>query len=42
LQRLVRPTLAEAGCVAYELNESKSEPGHFLFYEVWNIFRLRI
>src|ERR1700687_1237229 len=35
LQRLVIPTRAEAGCVAYELNESKSDPGNFLFYEVW-------
>jgi quinol monooxygenase YgiN len=35
LQRLVTPTLAEAGCITYELNESKNEPGHFLFYEVW-------
>jgi quinol monooxygenase YgiN len=35
LQRLVTPTRAEAGCITYELNESRSEPGHFLFYEVW-------
>jgi quinol monooxygenase YgiN len=35
LQRLVIPTRAEAGCIIYELNESKSELGHFLFYEVW-------
>jgi quinol monooxygenase YgiN len=35
LQHLVMPTRAEAGCVMYELNESKSELGHFLFYEVW-------
>lgn len=35
LQRLVTPTRAEAGCVIYELSESKNEPGHFLFYEVW-------
>jgi quinol monooxygenase YgiN len=35
LQRLVTPTRAEAGCITYELSESKSEPGHFLFYEVW-------
>jgi quinol monooxygenase YgiN len=35
LQRLVNPTRAEAGCITYELNESKSEPGLFLFYEVW-------
>jgi quinol monooxygenase YgiN len=35
LQRLVAPTRAEAGCVMYELNGSKSDPRHFLFYEVW-------
>jgi quinol monooxygenase YgiN len=35
LQRLVTPTRAEPGCVTYELSESKKEPGHFLFYEVW-------
>jgi quinol monooxygenase YgiN len=35
LQRLVTPTRDEAGCIAYELNESNSEPGHFLFYEIW-------
>jgi quinol monooxygenase YgiN len=35
LQRLVNPTREEAGCITYELSESKSEPGLFLFYEVW-------
>ena len=35
LQRLVAPTRAEAGCVSYDLHESKSEPGRFMFYEVW-------
>jgi quinol monooxygenase YgiN len=35
LQRLVIPTRAEVGCVTYELSESRSESGHFLFYEVW-------
>jgi len=35
LQRLVMPTRAEPGCITYELNESKSELGLFLFYEVW-------
>jgi quinol monooxygenase YgiN len=35
LQRLVNPTRDESGCVTYELSESKNEPGHFLFYEVW-------
>jgi quinol monooxygenase YgiN len=35
LQRLVAPTRAEAGCVTYDLHESKDEPGVFMFYEVW-------
>ena len=35
LQRLVTPTRAEAGCVCYDLHISKSEPGFFMFYEVW-------
>jgi quinol monooxygenase YgiN len=35
LQGLVSPTRAEAGCLRYDLNESKTEPGWFLFYEIW-------
>jgi quinol monooxygenase YgiN len=35
LQRLVVPTRAEAGCVRYDLHESKTEPGWFLLYETW-------
>ncbi len=35
LQRLVAPTRAETGCVTYDLHVSKSEPGLFMFYEVW-------
>lgn len=35
LQRLVAPTRAEAGCVCYDLHVSKSEPGFFMFHEVW-------
>jgi quinol monooxygenase YgiN len=35
LQRLVAPTRAEAGCITYDLHESMSEAGCFLFYEVW-------
>jgi len=35
LQRLVAPTRAEVGCVTYELHGSKSEPGFFMFYEIW-------
>ena len=33
---LLAPTQAEAGCVAYDLHESKSEPGLFFFYEIWD------
>jgi quinol monooxygenase YgiN len=35
LQRLVAPTRAEAGCITYDLHESMSEAGCFLFHEVW-------
>ncbi|HEY2645515.1 MAG TPA: putative quinol monooxygenase [Candidatus Acidoferrales bacterium] len=35
LQRLVAPTRAEAGCVSYDLHGSKTEPGFFMFYEIW-------
>ncbi|MBZ5644689.1 MAG: antibiotic biosynthesis monooxygenase [Acidobacteriia bacterium] len=35
LRGLVGPTLAEAGCIAYDLHESIAEPGLFVFYETW-------
>ena len=35
LQSLVAPTLAEAGCLRYDLHESTTEPGWFLLYETW-------
>ena len=35
LQGLVAPSRAEAGCLLYDLHESRSEPGVFLFYEIW-------
>jgi quinol monooxygenase YgiN len=35
LQRLLAPTRAEAGCLRYDLHESKTEPGWFLLYETW-------
>jgi quinol monooxygenase YgiN len=35
LRGLVTPTRAEAGCVSYDLHESKNEPGQFIFYETW-------
>ena len=33
LSGLVEPTLAEPGCLGYELNASQEAPGTFLFYE---------
>ena len=35
LQRLVAPTRGEQGCVQYDLHESNTQPGLFLFYENW-------
>jgi quinol monooxygenase YgiN len=35
LQKLIAPTHAEQGCVQYDLHESNSEPGQFLFFENW-------
>ena len=35
LQGLLSPTRAEAGCLRYDLHESKTEPGWFLLYEIW-------
>ncbi len=35
LQTLVAPTLAEAGCLNYDLHRSTEDPGVFLFYENW-------
>jgi quinol monooxygenase YgiN len=35
LKRLVAPTRAEPGCIVYDLHESQTAPGLFLFYEVW-------
>ena len=35
LQRLVAPSRAEAGCLLYDLHESTTDPGSFVFYETW-------
>lgn len=35
LKELLAPTRAEAGCVTYDLHESNTEPGLFVFYEIW-------
>ncbi len=35
LHSAVAPTLAEPGCLAYDLHQSNSDPTEFLFYERW-------
>lgn len=35
LAKLVAPTLAEEGCVQYDLHLDNDNPAHFLFYENW-------
>lgn len=36
LLQLVPPTLAEAGCLNYDLHRSIEDPTLFLFYENWD------
>lgn len=35
LRRLIEPTLAEVGCINYDLHCSIEDPSLFLFYENW-------
>ncbi len=35
LRGLIAPSLAERGCLQYDLHEDNGRPGHFLFYETW-------
>ncbi|PVZ07688.1 putative quinol monooxygenase [Actinomycetospora cinnamomea] len=35
LESLVEPTLAEDGCVNYDLHQGKDDPSWFFFYENW-------
>ncbi len=35
LRALVGPTLAERGCIAYDLHVSSDQPGLFLLREIW-------
>lgn len=40
LRKLVPPTLAEAGCLQYDLHQDNGDPAHFMFYENWESFEL--
>lgn len=35
LVSLVKPTLAEPGCISFQMHESYSGDGHFICYEEW-------
>lgn len=35
LVKLIAPTLAEAGCIQYDLHQDNENPNHFLFFESW-------
>ena len=35
LQKLVGPTLEEAGCIQYDLHQDNENPAVFVFYENW-------
>ena len=35
LMAMIPPSLAEPGCVSYELHEARGDPGHFVFVERW-------
>lgn len=35
LQSIIAPTLAEAGCLQYDLHQDNENPAHFMFYENW-------
>jgi quinol monooxygenase YgiN len=35
LRGMLTPTLAEAGCIDYDLHESLNDPALFVFYENW-------
>ncbi len=35
LEKLIAPTLLEAGCIQYDLHQDNDDPSHFLFFEIW-------
>ncbi len=35
LKKLVAPTLAEEGCLQYDLHQDNDDPSVFMFYENW-------
>lgn len=35
LKKIIAPTLAEEGCLQYDLHQDNENPEHFMFYENW-------
>lgn len=35
LLKLIKPTLAEEGCIQYDLHQDNDNPAHFIFIENW-------
>ncbi|REL35021.1 putative quinol monooxygenase [Thalassotalea euphylliae] len=35
LKKLIKPTLAEDGCLRYDLHQGNENAAHFMFYETW-------
>jgi quinol monooxygenase YgiN len=35
LENIIAPTLAEPGCLQYDLHRDHEKPGRFLFFENW-------
>ena len=35
LEKLIDVTLAEEGCLQYDLHQDNENPAHFMFYENW-------
>ena len=40
LEKLIAPTLAEEGCINYDLHQDNQDPAHFLFFENWESYDL--
>ena len=40
LQKLIAPTLKEAGCIQYDLHQDNQNPALFLFFENWESLKL--
>lgn len=40
LLKLIEPTLAEEGCINYDLHQDNNNPAHFVFHENWQSHEL--